>query len=205
QKGLLADDIFYKTKYKVAAAVDARMSGFNLAAMTSGGSGNQGILTILTSYMVGKEMKIAEPIIYESIAWAHILNAYTKCFLGELSVICGCAMSAGLSSATAIVYQQKGPDLQTMTLAVNNVIADLGGIICDGAKPGCALKAITSVDSAIRSAFMALDGLGPTLDDGIIGNSVEESIKNLSQVTLEGMLQVDPTLLKIFCSKGKTN
>jgi len=96
--------------------------------------------------------------ILRSIAAAHMVNAYIKCFLGEISVICGCAMSAGIASATAIVYQQAGADIGRITLAVNNVIGDLSGLVCDGAKPGCAMKAITAVDTAIRSALMALKG-----------------------------------------------
>ena len=150
--GFLTDDMFYRAKLRVASAVDARMAGMSQAAMTSGGSGNQGIVAILTPYIVGREMGIDADRIIESIAVAHLVNAYVKCFVGEISVICGCAMAAGIASATAIVYQQAGIDLKRITLAVSNVIGDLGGLICDGAKPGCAMKAVTAVDTAIRSA-----------------------------------------------------
>ena len=159
--GFLTDDVFYRAKLRVASAVDARMAGMNQAAMTSGGSGNQGIVAILTPYIVGREMGIDAERILESIAVAHLVNAYVKCFVGEVSVICGCAMAAGIASAAAIVYQQAGVDLGRISLAAGNVIGDLGGLICDGAKPGCAMKAVTAVDTAIRSALMALKGLRP--------------------------------------------
>ena len=89
-----------------------------------------------------------------------------------------------------------------IALAVNSVIGDLGGLICDGAKPGCAMKSVTAVDTAIRSGLMALGDYGLTVDDGLVGQTPEESIRNLGRVTLEGMFEVDPTLLKIIQEKG---
>ena len=199
--GFLADDVFYRVKLRVASAVDARMAGMGQAAMTSGGSGNQGIVAILTPYIVGREMGIDADHILESIAVAHLINAYVKCFVGELSVVCGCAMAAGIASAAAIVYQQAGVDLGRITLAAGNVIGDLGGLICDGAKPGCAIKAVTAVDTAVRSALMALKGFGLSSDDGLVGQTVEDSLRNLGRITLEGMFQVDPTMFHILHDK----
>ena len=199
--GFLSDDVFYRAKLRVASAVDARMAGMNQAAMTSGGSGNQGIVAILAPYIVGREMGIDADRILESIAVAHLINAYVKCFVGELSVICGCAMAAGIASAAAIVYQQAGVDLGRISLAAGNVIGDLGGLICDGAKPGSAMKAVTAVDTAIRSALMALRGYGLTSDDGLVGRTIEDSLRNLGRLTLEGMFQVDPTMLHILQEK----
>ena len=202
EKGYLADDIFYRMKLRVGSAVDARMAGLSYPAMTSGGSGNQGIVAILTTQGVGREMGVAPDRIIESLAVSHAVNAYVKCFLGEMSVICGCAMGAGVASAAAIVYQQAGADMNKITLAVNNVIGDLGGLICDGAKAGCAMKAVTSVGAAMRAAFMAMEGYGLTDDDGVVGKTAEDSIRNLGRITLEGMFQVDPTVLKILRDKA---
>ena len=202
REGFLSDDIFYRTKLRVASAVDARMAGMSQAVMTSGGSGNQGIVAMLTPYLVGREMGVAAQRIIESIAAAHLVNAYVKCYVGELSVICGCAMAAGIAAATAIVYQQAGIDQRRIALAAGNVIGDLGGLICDGAKPGCAMKAVTAVDTAIRSALMALKGFGPSSDDGLMGHTVEDSLRNLGRITLEGMFQVDPTMLDILHDKA---
>jgi len=200
-RGFLAEDLFYRTKLLVASAVDARMTGVSQPVMTSGGSGNQGIVAILTPYNVGREMGVDAGRILESVAVAHLVNAYCKCFVGELSVICGCAMAAGIAAAVAIVYQQSGNDPSRITLAVNNVVGDLGGLICDGAKPGCAMKTITAVDTAIRSGLMAVEGFGLSPADGMVGTTAEDSIANLSRVTLEGMISVDPTVLRILREK----
>lgn len=201
REAFLADDMFFRTKLRVASAVDGRMAGMSQAVMTSGGSGNQGIVAILTPYLAGREMNVDANRILQSLAVAHLVNAYIKCFVGEISVICGCAMAAGIASATAIVYQQAGGDLHRISLAVNNVIGDLSGLICDGAKPGCAMKAITAVDTALRSALMALKGYGLTADDGLVGQTVEQSFRNLGRITLEGMFRVDPTMLTILRDK----
>jgi len=199
--GFLADDMFYRVKLRVASAVDARMAGMGRPVMTSGGAGNQGIVAILTPYLAGREMDVDLERIIESLAIAHLVNAYVKCFVGEISAICGCAMSAGIGSATAIVYQQKGPDLERIAMAVGNVVGDLCGLICDGAKPGCAMKAVTAVDSALRSALMALKGYGLSFDDGMTGHTIEDSLRNLGRMTREGMRRVDPTMLHILQDK----
>ena len=201
KQGLMADDLFYRVKQCVASAVDARMGGLPEPVMTSGGSGNQGVLTILLPYLVGRDRAVGLPRIQESIAISHAVNSYIKCFTGELSVICGCATAASIASATAVVYQVAGIDMKKITYAINNVIADLAGIVCDGAKPGCSLKIVTGADTAMRSAFMALAGYGISEDDGIIGCSPEESIRNLSKISLEGMGLVDSSVVHILQGK----
>lgn len=200
--GVLAEDLFYRVKVPVAAAVDARMAGVPAPVMTSGGSGNQGVFAILVPHLVGQERGIAEDRILESIAVAHVLNAYVKCFLGELSVVCGCAVAAAVAAATAIVYQHEGIRLDKITSAVNNVVGDLSGLICDGAKPGCSMKTVSGVDAALRAAFMAIEGFGIAAADGLLGHSAEQSIRNLSRITLEGMFPVDPTLVTILQEKA---
>ncbi|MBT3278836.1 MAG: serine dehydratase subunit alpha family protein [Phycisphaerales bacterium] len=205
ERGILAADVFTEAKETVAAGVDARMCGEAMAVMTSGGSGNQGIVAILTPWVVGKAIGTDEEIILESLAIAHAVNAYIKSFTGELAVICGCAMAAGVAAGVAIVYQTHGLELPAMSRAVNNVIGDLSGLICDGAKAGCAMKTVTSVDSAIRSALMAIDGFGLGENEGLVGKTVEQSIQNLSRVSLEGMFGVDPTVLAILEEKALPN
>lgn len=201
QKGLMANDLFYKVKFAVASAVDARMGGMPEAVMTSGGSGNQGVLTVLVPYLVGKDRKIKPALIEESIAISHAVNSYIKCFLGELSVICGCAIAAGIASAIALVYQEAGIDMKKITFAIDNVIGDLCGVICDGAKSGCAMKIVSGADTAMRSAFMAIAGYGLPIEDGVLGKSAEESIGNLTKVSFEGMFSVDPTVVHILEEK----
>ena len=202
KKGYLHDDIFTSCKILVASASDARMAGMSLPVMSSGGSGNQGIVAILVPYTVGKHVKISEKKILRSIALSHLMNSYIKCFTGDLSPLCGCSIAAGVGAAVAIVYQRKGNDMAKITFAVNNLISDLGGMLCDGAKGGCALKVVSSADAGIRSAYMALNNHGITEAEGFVGRTAEETIQNLSRISEIGMAKVDDTMLSIMKSKG---
>jgi L-cysteine desulfidase len=185
-----------------AAAADARMAGMSYPVMSSGGSGNQGIVAILVPYNVGRHFGVAEERIVKSICLSHLLNSYVKCYTGDLSPICGCAIAAGVGAAAAIVYQQAGKDLAKVTLAVNTLISDLGGMLCDGAKGGCALKVVSSADAAIRAAYMALNGHGITSVEGFVGRTAEETIWNLSRISDVGMAKADDTMIEIMMEKG---
>lgn len=184
-----------------SSAVDARMSGLNLPVMSSGGSGNQGIVAILVPYLVGREHGVPEETIVKSIALSHLINSYIKCFTGDLSPLCGCAIAAGVGAAVAMVYQRSGKDMPKITLAVNNLISDLGGMLCDGAKEGCALKVASSTDSAIRAAHMALNHHGITHVEGFVGTTPEATIRNLSQIGVIGMSLANDTMLDIMEEK----
>jgi len=201
KKGYLVDDVFSSSKILTASATDARMAGLNFPVMSSGGSGNQGIVAILVPYNVGKYFDIEEKKILQSIALSHLINSYIKCFTGDLSPLCGCSIAAGVGAAVAIVYQQRGRDMQKITLAVNNIVSDLGGMLCDGAKEGCALKVVSSTDSAIRSAYMALNNHGITEKEGFVGRTAEETILHLSKISEIGMAKVDDTMLRIMLGK----
>ena len=201
KKGYLQDDVFTASKTLVASASDARMAGMSLPVMSSGGSGNQGIVAILVPYTVGIHFNVPEKKILRSIALSHLLNSYIKCFTGDLSPLCGCSIAAGVGAAVAIVYQQKGNHTGKITFAVNNLISDLGGMLCDGAKAGCALKVVSSADSAIRSAYMALNNHGITEAEGFVGKTPEDTIRNLSKISAIGMAKVDDTMLAIMKKK----
>jgi len=201
KKGCLLNDVFSSSKTLTASAADARMAGIDLPAMSSGGSGNQGIVAILLPYNAGKYFKIKERKILQSIALSHLINSYIKCFTGDLSPLCGCATAAGVCATAAIVYQQCGNDMEKITLAVNSLISDLGGMLCDGAKGGCALKVASATDSAIRSAYMALDSYGISNLEGFVGKTAEETIRNLSKISILGMSKVDEIILGIMLDK----
>ena len=201
KKGYLVDDVFSSSKILTASAVDARMAGLNLPVMSSGGSGNQGIVAILVPHNVGVHWGIEERKIIQSIALSHLINSYIKCYTGDLSPLCGCSIAAG--AAVAIVYQQHGKNLDKVTLAVNNVISDLGGMLCDGAKGGCALKVASSTDSAIRAAYMAMNDHGITHTEGFVGRTAEETIWYLSEISKHGMAKVDDTMLEIMIDKNE--
>ncbi|MBF0106763.1 MAG: serine dehydratase subunit alpha family protein [Deltaproteobacteria bacterium] len=200
-QGYIVNDVFAQSKILTAAATDARMAGLNYPVMSSGGSGNQGIVAILVPYNVGVFFKIEEKKIIRSIALSHLINSYIKCFTGDLSPLCGCSIAAGVSAAAAIVYQHHGKDTHKITLAVNNLVSDLGGMLCDGAKEGCALKVASSADSAIRAAYMAINNHGITETEGFVGRSAEETIYNLSEISIAGMAKVDDTMLGIMMEK----
>ena len=202
KKGYLFNDVFSSTKVLTTSAADARMAGLDLSVMSSGGSGNQGIVAILVPYNVGRYFNIKETKIAQSIALSFLVNSYIKCFTGDLSPLCGCAVAAGTGAAVAIVYQQYGKDMGKITLAVNNVISDLGGMLCDGAKEGCALKIATSTDSVIRSAYMAMNDYGITSVEGFAGKTAEETIYYLSKISKLGMAKVDDTILGIMIEKA---
>ncbi len=203
KQDMLSDNVVNSAKIIASRAADARMDGLPIPVMSSGESGNQGIVAILVPYHVGKVMKIEEEKILKSIALSHLLNGYVKAFTGELAPICGCAIAAGVGASAAMVYQQKGADLKAITLAINNIISDIGGMLCDGAKSGCALKVVSSVDSAIRAAFMATNYYGITEVEGFIGKTAEETIQNLSKISTIGMINVDSTIVGIM--QEKTN
>jgi len=200
-KGCLLNDVFLSSKILTASAADARMAGIDLPAMSSGGSGNQGIVAILLPYNAGKIFKIEEKRVIQSIALSHLINSYIKCFTGDLSPLCGCATAAGVCATAAIVYQQCGNDMEKITLAVNSLISDLGGMLCDGAKGGCALKVASATDSAIRSAYMAMDSYGISHLEGFVGKTAEETIRNLGKISILGMSKVDETILGIMLDK----
>jgi len=201
-KGYLLDGIFASSKILTASASDARMAGLSFPVMASGGSGNQGIVAILVPYNVGKYFKIEDKKILQSIALSHLINSYIKCFTGDLSPLCGCSIAAGVGAAVAIVYQLKGKDIKKIALAVNNLVSDLGGMLCDGAKGGCALKVVSSTDSAIRSAYMAINNHGITELEGFVGKTAEETIYHLSKISKIGMAKVDDTMLEIMMEKN---
>lgn len=201
--GMLDKNLINSAKILASQAADARMDGIAVPVMSSGESGNQGIVAVLVPYHVGKRLKIKEKTILQSIALSHLLNGYVKAFTGDLAPICGCAIAAGVGASAAIVYQQKGVDLKAITLAVNNIISDIGGMLCDGAKSGCALKVVSSVDSALRAAFMGMNHYGITEVEGFIGKTAEATIQNLSRISTVGMVKVDTTIVDIMKSKTK--
>lgn len=202
-KKILSKNIVNNTKILCALAADARMDGAALPVMSSGESGNQGIVAILAPYNVGKALKVKEETILRSIALSHLLNAYVKTWTGGLAPICGCAIAAGVGAAAALVYQQKGSDTAKITLAINNIISDIGGMLCDGAKSGCALKVVSSVDSALRAAFMATNNYGINEIEGFVGKNAQATIQNLSRISSIGMINVDNTILNIMEEKAK--
>ncbi|MFA6319162.1 MAG: L-serine ammonia-lyase, iron-sulfur-dependent, subunit alpha, partial [Elusimicrobiota bacterium] len=169
--------------------------------MSSGESSNQGIVASLVPWQVGRSFGVPERTILRSIALSHLLNAFVKCHTGGLAPICGCAIAAGVGAAGAIVYQRNGKDIKGIGLAINNVISDIGGMLCDGAKSGCSLKVVSSTDSAIRSGYMGIHHYGITAVEGFVGRRPEETVRNLAKISMVGMAEVDATIVGIMMDK----
>jgi L-cysteine desulfidase len=205
EKGFMKKDVFSEAKITAACATDARMAGLSVPVMSSGESGNQGVVAILVPWIVGKTAGRPEEKILKSIALSHLVNSYIKVFTGELAPICGCAVAAGVGASAAIVWQFCGANVHKVSLAVNTIISDIGGTLCDGAKSGCSLKVASSADSAIRAAYMAIHGEGITEKEGFIGNSAEETIQNIARISCTGMSKVDKIILDIMAAKGGMN
>ena len=195
---MLGDDSANYASYMTAAAVDARMSGANFPVMTNAGSGNQGIGTIVPVMAFAAFHKITDSDrILKAIAVAHLISIYVKEHTGVLSYLCGCAHGA-TAGAAAGVLTLAGYDASTIEKAMQNITADVTGMICDGGKPGCALKLALSAGEAVRIALLATVGLEAQARDGIVGNSAEDSFANIAQISQKCAKTADQTIVRIL-------
>lgn len=196
-KGLLGDDLANKAMCYTAAASDARMSGISLPVMSSNGSGNNGLTAILPLYAYHEQFNVSDEKMVKALALSHLINCYIKSEIGRLSALCSCGISAATGAASAITWLMGG-DYDAISGTIQNMIANLSGMICDGAKNSCALKLATSASIGVKSALWSLSGTFAAAHDGIIGSSVEESIDNLGVLSREGMQLTDHTILEIM-------
>lgn len=201
KEGFLKEDIASKAKMITSAAADARMAGIKLPAMSCVGSGNHGICATLPVWAAGKYKNMDEAKIYKAIALSHLVAAYIKTYTGRLSAICGAAVAAASGAAAGITYMLSG-DKDYTANAISNVIQDLSGIVCDGAKLGCAFKLATAAEEAVSASLLSINNVKANPIDGIMGSSVEESIKNLGILSKKGMAEADKTMLNIMIKKS---
>jgi L-cysteine desulfidase len=198
---LIKKDMILAARILASSAADARMSGLPLPAMSSAGSGNHGLTAILPIWAVKDFIDDAdEKTVLEAIALSHIVTAFVKAHTGRLSAICGCSVAAG-AGATAGITFLLGGDASHIAGAIKNLLEDLAGIICDGAKAGCALKLSTAAGTAVQAALFALHGVNVHATDGIIGNSSEDTMRNIGTLAVDGMVQTDRTILDIMLRK----
>ncbi|MEN8126791.1 MAG: L-serine ammonia-lyase, iron-sulfur-dependent, subunit alpha [Planctomycetota bacterium] len=201
KEGLLMEDMILSARIQTSAACDARMSGAKLPAMSSAGSGNHGLTAILPVWAVSQYRKDTEEIkLLKAIALSHIITGYIKSHTGRLSAVCGCSIAAGAGAAAGITCLMGG-DLRQIAGAIKNLLSDLAGVICDGAKASCALKLATAAGTAVQSALFALHGINVKATDGIIACSPEQTTRNIGQISTEGMIDTDQTILKIMIDK----
>ena len=180
-----------------AAAADARMAGCEMPVFSAAGSGNQGLTATVPVEAVGEKLHIAEENILKATALSILVTIHTKHNLGRLSVLCGCSISAAIGVVCGVV-RMLGGSYEKMCKAISTMVADISGVVCDGAKAGCALKVATAVDTN-----MAMCGIGADSKDGIVCQDVEKTLKNLGILGDCGMRAANPVILEMMLQKQK--
>ncbi len=198
--GWLGNDVINKAKALTSAAVDARMSGCNLPVMTSAGSGNQGLTITLPLHVLAQHVNASKEKLAEALAIAHGITSILKHHTGTLSAMCGCVVCSGTGLTAGATYLLDG-DLEVASAAINNMVGSITGIICDGAKVGCAIKLVCAVDSAFQAALTALRGLKLPTTNGVLGDSLESSLANIGLIAAPGMLETDDQILAIMLGR----
>jgi len=183
-----------------AAASDARMAGCNLPVMSTAGSGNQGIAASLPAFAAAMKLGKSDEELTRALVISNLMTIYIKTYLGRLSPLCGSGVAATTGSSCAITYLLGGK-LENINYAIKNMIANVTGVICDGAKSGCALKIASGVSAAVQSAVLAINGVEATDNDGIIDTDVDNTVRNLGIIGTKGMIETDSVILEIMTSK----
>ena len=199
-KGIFGDSIFSHIISKTASACDARMGGAMIPVMSNSGSGNQGICATNPVVVYAEENENTEEELVRALMLSHLTAIYIKQSLGKLSALCGCVV-ASIGSSCGITYLMGG-EYNDICFAVRNMIANLMGMICDGAKPSCALKISSGVSTALLSAVLAREGKHVTEAEGIIDKDVDRSIHNLTSIGKEAMCATDDMVLNIMTHKS---
>ena len=197
---MLKKDMITAARILTSAAADARMAGVKMAAMSSAGSGNHGLTAILPIVAVKDFVTVERRTVMEAIALSHIVTGYIKAYTGRLSAVCGCSVAAGAGASAGVAYLMEGT-VGHIAGAIKNVIVDLAGIICDGAKGSCALKLATAGGTAVQAALFSLQGVTVRATDGIVCATPEGTMRNIGTLTTEGMIATDRTILNIMLAK----
>lgn len=200
REGMLQKDIIFSARMLTSAASDARMGGVKLPAMSSAGSGNHGLTAILPIWAVKDYLVCSEEEVLKAIALSHIVTGYVKAFTGRLTAVCGCSIAAGAGATAGITYLMGG-NLRHIAGSIKNIIGDLAGVICDGAKAGCAMKLSTAAGTAVQAALFSLRGITIQSTDGIVGASGEQTMQNIGELSTQGMIAADHTILSIMVNK----
>ena len=183
-----------------AAASDARMDGCTMPIMTTGGSGNQGIACTMPVIELGSILKKSDEDLARALRISNLITIHLKEYMGRLSPLCGAGIAGATGACCGMTYLQGG-SLENIKRAINNMLADLSGLICDGAKTTCALKIATATNAAIQCSTLAMNNISPSSKDGIVFDDVEETIKNIAKLVKEGLANTDNTILSIMLAK----
>ena len=190
------NSIITKLKVYAAAASEARMSGCSLPVMTNSGSGNQGMATSIPVIIYAKEKGLTEEELYRGLVFSNLITIHQKTGIGRLSAFCG-AVSAGCASGAAITYLEGGT-LEQINKTVTNTLANISGIVCDGAKASCAAKIATSVDAGMMAHYLAMEDKSYVANTGILKENIEKTITAVGRLGKEGMKETDKEILEIM-------
>lgn len=192
-------DIVHTTVAKTVAASDARMDGCTVPVYSNSGSGNQGITCTIPVYEFGKLKHCSDETITRGLIMSHLMSIYVKQGIGRLSALCG-VVNASIGVTSALTYMQGG-DYKQITFAIKNMINTLTGMLCDGAKPSCALKVATGIYSAFVTAELAIHTKVVDETDGLSEADTDRSIQNVCKIGKEGMNETDDMILEIMTNK----
>ncbi len=198
--GIFGNSIFSHIISSTASACDARMGGAMIPVMSNSGSGNQGICATNPVVVYAVENENTEEELIRALTLSHLTAIYIKQSLGKLSALCGCVV-ASIGSSCGITYLMGG-DYDRICRAVKNMIANLTGMICDGAKPACSLKICSGVSTALLSALLSIEGKCVSAAEGIVDDDVDRSIHNLTSIGAEAMRVTDEMVLDIMTTKS---
>lgn len=196
---VFGDDFLSYAMALTAAASDARMAGCTLPAMSNSGSGNQGITVTMPVIAYSLRYKCSDEELARALVLSHLIAIHIKGYLGKLSALCGCVI-ASTGAACGLVYL-RGGDYGQICAAIKNMIGNITGMVCDGAKEGCAMKVASGVSSALQSAVLAREGICISEYDGIIEKDIEKTIRNLGRIGSVGMQHTDDMILDIMVCK----
>lgn len=199
KESIFGDTLFTKILSYTSGACDARMSGAMVPVMSNSGSGNQGISATVPVVIFGREKGVSEEKLLRALALSHLTVIYIKQSLGRLSALCGCVVAA-TGSSCGITYLMGG-EFREVCYTVKNMVANLTGMICDGAKPSCSLKVTSGVSTAVLSAVLAMEQRHTTSLEGIIDDDVDKCIANLTNIGRNGMRETDKLILQIMTNK----
>lgn len=199
ERNVMGDTLHCQIVGMTTAACDARMAGAMIPVMSNSGSGNQGLTSTVPVAVYAEQIGANEEQTIRSLILSNLTVIYIKQSLGRLSALCGCVVAA-TGSSCGITYLMGG-GYQEVTYAVKNMIANLAGMICDGAKPSCAMKCASGVSTAVVSALMAMNNRCVKSVEGIIDDDVDKSIRNLTDIGRDAMAHTDAMILRIMTSK----
>lgn len=199
ERRVMGDSVFTHILSYTSGACDARMAGAMIPVMSNSGSGNQGIAATLPVVVYAEENNKPREELIRALMLSHLTVIYIKQSLGRLSALCGCVVAA-TGSSCGITYLMGG-GYEEITYAVKNMVANLTGMICDGAKPSCAMKLTSGVSTAVFSAMLAIEHKCVTAVEGIVENDVDRTIHNLTRIGAQGMNETDRLVLDIMTHK----